>query len=70
MGVTAVIKAFLLKYGTKVVENESSDYVDLMMDDHKCIEYQGNEYYIPENNSFYTEDDEILKDMLFSTFGL
>ena len=70
MGVTAIIKSFLMKYAIKVVENESSDYIELMMGNHKCIKYQGKYYYILENNSFYTEDDEILKDMLFSTFGL
>ena len=70
MGITTVIKGFLLKYATKVVDGESSSYVEMMMDDHKCIEFHGNQYYIPENHSDYTKEDEILKDMLFNTFSI
>lgn len=62
---------FIKKYGIKVRGNESAAYVELMMDDHKCIEYEdGNEYYIPENNNNYTEDDELMVEFLINKFGL
>lgn len=62
---------FIKKYGIKVRRNESAAYVELMMDDHKCIEYEdGNEYYIPENSISYTEDDELIRDFIIDKFGL
>ncbi len=51
------INIFLSTWATKV---RDEDNVELIMDDHFCIDYNDVEYYIPENNSFYTErDDEI-----------
>lgn len=55
---------FIGKYGTKVRKNESSGYTELMMDNHICIEFGDNEYYIPEDNSFYSEDDLMIYDYL------
>lgn len=60
----ADIKTFLAMFGTKVDINETSDYVELMMDDHVCISWYGIEYYIPENNMFYTENDSNIVDHL------
>lgn len=50
-----VIKGFLNEFGTKV--NECIEDTDLMMDDHICIKWDDIEYYVPENNSFYSELD-------------
>ena len=58
------VKEFLETYGTKVSQDETSDYVELMMDDHVCIRYYGTEYYIPENNMFYTSFDEEIREHL------
>jgi hypothetical protein len=55
---------FIKMYGTKVRKNESASYVELMMDDHICIEFDSKEYYIAENNSAYNEDDEIILEYL------
>ncbi len=66
-----LINDFIKKYGIKVRSNESSAYVELMMDDHKCIEYEdGKEYYIPENSSSYSEDDELIREFIIDKFGL
>lgn len=62
------IKKFLKKLGTRVRGNESSAFVDLMMDDHKCIEFENEQYYIPENNSFFTIEDEELLDFLIQNY--
>jgi len=59
-----LILDFLEIYGTKVLEGESLDFVELMMDDHICIEFEGVQYYIPENNSSYTEDEELIYEFL------
>lgn len=63
-----VILEFLEKYGTKVLEGESSSFVELMMDDHICVKFDGVEYYVPENNSSYTEDDELIFKVLDELF--
>lgn len=59
-----LVLAFLAQYGTKVKRNEDSAYVELMMDDHICIDFDDREYYVPKNNSFYTEDDEMILEYL------
>lgn len=59
---------FLEKFGTKVLDDEKSDFVELMMDDHHCIEFLAVQYYIPENNSEYTEDDELIVMVLDGLF--
>lgn len=59
-----LITDFLEKYGTKVKKRESSSFVELMMDDHICVEVDFVQYYIPENNSFYTEDDDLVYEFL------
>ena len=59
-----LILKFLEKYGTKVLDGETSAHVELMIDDHICIEFDGVQYYVPENNSDYTEDDELIFEFL------
>jgi hypothetical protein len=65
-----LIATFLEKFATKVKDNEDDAYVELMMDDHFCIEYEDRQFYIPEDNSLYTSDDELLVQMLRNTFEL
>ena len=47
------VNDFLNEFGTVV--SECDEDVELMMDDHICIEWEGIEYYVAENNSFYTD---------------
>lgn len=51
------IQKFLDDFGVAVMENEPSHYVELMMDDHYCIQYNGVQYYVPKNHGLYTKDD-------------
>ena len=55
---------FIKMYGKKVRKNESASYTDLIMDDHICIDFDNKQYYIAENNSLYSEDDEIILEYL------
>ena len=56
------IKTFLKEFGTIVTECDED--VEIMMDDHICINWYGTEYYVPENNSFYSESDMAVVDYL------
>ena len=51
------ITEFIKEYGTKVRSNESESYTELMMDNHRCIEWNNSQYYIPENSSVYSIED-------------
>lgn len=64
MTISKLIQEFLDKYAIEATDNESSDYIELMMDDHSFIEYKDKEYYIPENNSLWTEDESELADII------
>jgi uncharacterized protein (DUF1499 family) len=63
-----IIVHFLEKYGTKVLPDESMEYIELMMDDHICVEFDDVEYYIPRDNSHYSEDDELIFNILDQMF--
>jgi hypothetical protein len=63
-----VILDFLQKYGTKVLPDESMDFIEKMMDDHICVEFDNAEYYVPKDNSHYTEDDELIFKVLDTMF--
>lgn len=65
-----IIYTFLSNFCIKVNDEEDTATVELYMDDHKCIEFEDNQYYIPDNNSFYSEEDELLREMLLTTFKL
>jgi len=62
------IADFLEQYAEQARDNESSAHVELMMDDHTYIEYSGRGFYLPENNSFYTEEDEEVLEYLNETY--
>jgi hypothetical protein len=65
-----LIRDFIKKYCTQVQENETSDFVELMIDNHKCIEFEGVEYYVPDDNSFWNEDEELLQEFITDKFTL
>ena len=64
------IKEFLNSFCTKVRKKETSAYVELMMYDHKCIEYNKKQYYVPENNGSFTPTDELICDFLTEEYSL
>ena len=57
------VAQFLEDYAIEVEDNEPSNYVDLMMDDHKCTEWQGKQYYISDSLDL-SEDEEKIYDVL------
>jgi len=65
-----LIQEFLNQFCIKVAENEDSATTELYMDDHDCIEFEDEQFYVPKDNSSYSEDDELTRDMLISTFSL
>lgn len=62
------VNEFLKNFCTRVKVNETSSYVELMMDDHKCIEYGGTQYYIPENGILH--EHEFMYDFLVDNYIL
>ena len=51
---------FLSTCAIEVYENEPSSYVELMMDNHKCVEYpqgSGQKYYIPEDTGYFVNEE-------------
>jgi hypothetical protein len=65
-----LIESFLNTYCTRVKKNEKSSYVDLMMDNHKCIEWECNQYYVPENNTMYTDSDILIYEFLTTCYSV
>lgn len=57
------VRLFLSEYGIEVLENEPDGYVELMMDNHKCIEWKGKQYYISDSLAL-SEDEEKIYDVL------
>lgn len=57
------VRLFLSEYGIEVLENEPDGYVELMMDNHKCIEWKGKQYYISDSLDL-SEDEEKIYDVL------
>lgn len=62
---TELIKNFLSTYCTVVSDNDDAE---VMMDNHKCIEYDGVEYYVPENSVLYTDEDYLLIELLVAAY--
>lgn len=43
------VNEFLSNHGIEVQDNEPDHYVELMMDNHKCTEWKGKQYYISDS---------------------
>jgi hypothetical protein len=65
-----LITDFLDKYCTLVKEDDSDDYVDLMTDNHSCILFEEQEWYVPDNNTLWSEDEFLLQDFIVYTYGI
>jgi hypothetical protein len=57
------VKKFLDTHGIEVEKNEPISYVELMMDNHKCTEWKGVQYYISDSLDM-SEDEEKIYDVL------
>ena len=68
-----LIQNFLDEFCEKVGEDESDSYIELMMDNHRVIDICLDDstyvqYYVPRENSCFSKDDEMLQEMLLSTY--
>ncbi len=57
------VEQFLEDHGIEVEKNEPISYVELMMDNHKCTEWKGVQYYISDSLDM-SEDEEKIYDVL------
>ena len=58
------ILSFLGDYGIKVTTSPPEGYTELMADNHKCIIWNNQEYFIPENSILYNARDEQIANFL------
>jgi hypothetical protein len=58
-----LIRDFLQKYCT-LVGDDSLDRFDLMIDNHCYIKFEDVEWYVPEDNSLWDEDEQLLQDFI------
>jgi hypothetical protein len=58
-----LINKFIKQFCTEVYDMSDAD-LELKMDDHVCIEWEGVEYFMPENNSMFSEDDDLIWEFL------
>ena len=64
-----LIEIFLEDFCDEVYDMPSHA-LELLMDNHKCIDYKGTEYFVPENNSSYEKEDENIYEYLIENYGL
>jgi len=64
-----LILQFLKEYCTEIYDMAESD-LDLKMDDHIGISWGGKEYFMPENNSSYTKNDDLIWEFLNTCYHL
>ena len=62
-----LIEQFLKEFGTEFYAMPDHA-LELLMDDHICILWEGKEYFIPENSSVYTNDDDLIYQFLNTCF--
>jgi len=60
------VRLFLSEYGIEVEENEPDGYVELMMDNHKCIEWKGKQYYISDSLDLSDDEEKIYDVLVYS----
>ena len=61
--VDSEVEQFLDDHGIEVEDNEPDNYVELMMDNHKCTEWKGKQYYISDSLDL-SDDEEKIYDVL------
>ncbi len=61
--VDSEVAEFLEDHAIEVEENEPDHYVELMMDNHKCTEWNGKQYYISDSLDL-SDDEEKIYDVL------
>ena len=61
--VDSEVAEFLEDHAIEVEENEPDHYVELMMDNHKCTEWNGKQYYISDSLDL-SKDEQKIYDVL------
>lgn len=54
---------FLTTHGIEVEDNEPDHYVELIMDNHKCVKFKDKQYYISDS-LLLNEDEQKIEDYL------
>jgi hypothetical protein len=57
------INQFLKEFADEVYDMPEH-HLELLMDNHICISWNGKEYFVPENNSCFSEDDNLIWEFL------
>jgi len=61
------VEQYLKERCERVRSNESISYVELMMDNHKCVEYGGRQYYVPEEGN-HSKEYKAIYDFLVDNY--
>ena len=56
----AEVRGFLNEWADEVYDMPDHA-LELLMDDHTCVRWYGKEYFIQDNNSFYSDFEEDIK---------
>jgi hypothetical protein len=60
------VKKFLDTHGIEVEKNEPISYVELMMDNHKCTEWKGVQYYISDSLDLSEDEEKIYNALAYT----
>lgn len=63
-------KKFIDKFGIECKPDEPDHYVELMMDNHICVNFENREYYLPENSMLYNDDDYAVLDFIKENYQI
>ena len=62
-----LINSYIAEFCTEVHDMPFHE-LELKMDNHKCIEWESKEYFIPDDSYTINEDDELIYKFLVECF--
>jgi len=68
--VTKLITEFIDKFCIRVADDEDPATTDLYMDNHFCINFKDEFYYLPENISTMDEEESLLYMLILNSFEI
>ena len=60
------VEQFLEDHAIEVQEDEPSNYVELMMDNHKCTEWKGVQYYLSDSLNLSDHEEKIYNVLVYA----
>jgi hypothetical protein len=63
------VNQFLEQHGIEVEENEPTNYVELMMDNHKCVSWNNKQFYLSDSLSLNEEQEKIYETLTYYLEG-